>query len=272
MCGRYAVSARNSDLVEEFEVDVDATDEPTRSLLVAKQVPPVGAADYNMAPTKQAPVVLTRERDGAPARQLRHLTWGLIPSWSKDTRVGLRMINARAETLLSKPAFKKAALARRCLVPADGWYEWQVSPVAVDAKGKPRKQPFFMHRTDAASCAFAGLYEFWRDPNEPDPQRAWVASFTIVTTSAGPGLDRIHDRQPLIVERDRWEEWLDPATTSATAVESFLQPGDSTMIEAYPISPSVSAVANNGPGLLTPLPTDQLQGAVDPVTGEIIGA
>ena len=271
MCGRYAASATSDELVEEFEVALDATGETTRSLLTTPQAPPVGAPDYNMAPTKQAPVVLTRQREGEWVRQLRSLTWGLIPSWSKDSKIGLRMINARAETLLEKPSFKKAALTRRCLVPASGWYEWQVSPVVTDGRGKPRKQPFYMHRRDGAECAFAGLYEFWRDPAVSTDEDAWVASFTIVTTSAGPGLDRIHDRQPLVLERAEWDAWLDPTLTSADDVAGFLRPGDSSVITAYPVSPAVSAVRNNGAGLLTPLPPDQLRGVVDPTTGEIWG-
>ena len=271
MCGRYASSASPDDLIEEFEVVVDATGERTRSLLATPQNPPVGAADYNMAPTKQAPVVLTRERDGQNVRQLRFLTWGLIPSWAKDASVGARMINARAETLLEKPSFAKAATARRCIVPAHGWYEWQVSPVATNAQGKPRKQPFFMHRTDGASCALAGVYEFWRDRHAVDENQAWVASFAIVTTSAGPGLDRIHDRQPLVLQPHQFADWLDPQLTDASDVAPFLQAGDSSGIEAYPISTAVSAVANNGPGLLSPLPADQLVGVVDPMTGEVLG-
>ena len=152
MCGRYASSSRPEDLVEEFEVDEDRTPEVARSILMAPQSPPAGQPDFNMAPTKQAPVVLTRavrgDAEGAPVRQLRLLTWGLVPSWSRDVKVGLRMTNARAESLLDKSSFARAAVARRCLVPADGWYEWQVSPSDVDAKGKPRRQPFFVHRVD----------------------------------------------------------------------------------------------------------------------------
>ena len=170
---------------EELDVDLDRTGEPSRSVLKKPQDPPAGAPDWNMAPTKQAPVVLTRvpkaalrgsgpgalapQEPGVGVRQLRLLTWGLVPSWAKETKVGLRMTNARAETLLDKPAFAKAAASRRCIVPAAGWYEWQVSPVAKDAKGKPRKQPFFIHRGDDAPVAFAGLYEFWRDPGVADP-------------------------------------------------------------------------------------------------------
>ena len=159
MCGRYAATANPDELIEEFEVEQDRTAEPARSVMARPQTPPPGTPDYNMAPTKQAPIVLsrvprdaeTKERyaEGAPpVRQLRLLTWGLVPSWAKDTKVGMRMINARAESVLEKASFAKAAATRRCLVPAEGWYEWQKSPTVKDAKGKPRKQPFFTHRAD----------------------------------------------------------------------------------------------------------------------------
>ncbi|HNV13068.1 MAG TPA: SOS response-associated peptidase, partial [Dermatophilaceae bacterium] len=217
MCGRYAAAKDQADLVLEFDVEVVATAEPSRSVLVKPQDPPAGAPDYNVAPSKQAPVVLTRasrsDPEGPLSRQLRLLTWGLVPSWAKDVKIGMRFINARAETALESGPFARAALARRCLVPADGWYEWQASPTVLDAKGKPRKQPFFIHRGDAAPLAFAGLYEFWRDPAVPDRDDplAWLTTFTIITTAAEPGLDRIHDRQPLVLEPDNWAAWLDPA-------------------------------------------------------------
>jgi putative SOS response-associated peptidase YedK len=284
MCGRYAASARPDELIEAFDVDEDHTGEPARSVLKSPQSPPPGEPDWNMAPSKQAPVVLTRRprgadgRDGAPeealaVRQLRMLTWGLVPVWSKDVSTGLRMTNARAESVLGKGAFAKAALSRRCLVPAKGWYEWQVSPTAVDAKGKPRKQPFFIHRADGAPVAFAGLYEFWRDKEVEDPEDplAWLTSFTIITTDAEPGLDRIHDRQPLVLERDDWSAWLDPATDpdEVAALLAFEQPG---RFDAYPISSEVNNTRNNGPDLLSPLPREELHGVVDLVTGEVVGA
>lgn len=276
MCGRYAASASPEDLVEELEVDTDRLHEITRSVLANPQDPPPATPDYNVAPTKQMPVVLTRpdrERaDEAPTRQLRLLTWGLVPSWAKDTKVGLRMINARAETLLSKGAFAKAARSRRCLVPADGWYEWQVSPVATDAKGKPRKQPFFVHRADGDRLAFAGVYEFWRDRSLPDDDpTAWLVSYAIVTTAAEPGLDRIHDRQPLVLDRDSWTDWLDPSMTDPGDVEPFLAGGESGRFEAYPVGRAVGSGRSNGPGLLEPVGADELEGVVDPATGEVIG-
>jgi len=276
MCGRYASSSRPEDLVEEFEVDEDCTAQFARSILVAPQSPPAGAPDFNMAPTKQAPVVLTRASRGeiaaAPTRQLRLLTWGLVPSWAKDFKIGLRMINARAESLLDKSSFARAAIARRCLVPADGWYEWQVSPTALDAKGKPRKHPFFVHRSDGAPLAMAGLYEFWRDKSlgEDDPD-AWLTTYAIITSAAEPGLDRIHERQPLVLEREAWADWLDPKQTDPAAVRAHLTFSEPGRFDAYPVGSAVNSSGNNGQQLLVPAARSDLVGAVDPTSGEIIG-
>jgi putative SOS response-associated peptidase YedK len=276
MCGRYASSSRPEDLIEEFDVDEDRTEQRSRSLLATPQSPPAGQPDFNIAPTKAAPVVLSRaaqgDADAAPTRQLRLLTWGLVPSWSQDVKVGLRMTNARCESLLGKSSFVRAAAFRRCLVPADGWYEWQVSPTAVDAKGKPRKQPFFIHRCDGAPLAMAGLYEFWRDKSlaEDDPD-AWLATYSIITTAAEPGLDRIHDRQPLVLEAKDWDDWLDPTQSDLCRVKAhleFCQPG---RFDAYPVALAVNSSRNNGEQLLMPLARSDLVGAVDPTTGEIIG-
>ncbi|HEV7172639.1 SOS response-associated peptidase [Pedococcus sp.] len=284
MCGRYAATANPDELVEEFEVDQDRTGDPARSILKNPQSPPAGTPDYNLAPSKQAPVVLSRvPRSGkpteeysgepAPERQLRLLTWGLVPSWSKDVAIGARMINARAESVLEKGAFAKAALSRRCLVPALGWYEWQKSPVAKDAKGNPRKQPFFMHRADGHSVAFAGLYEFWRDSAIADPEdpEAWLTTFTIITTAAEPGLDRIHDRQPLVLEPGDWATWLDPTMTDRDEVAHLLAYAEPGRFEAHPVGRAVSSNRSNGPQLVEPAGKDELDGVVDPMTGEIIG-
>jgi putative SOS response-associated peptidase YedK len=291
MCGRYAATANPDELVEEFEVDHDRTGDPARSILKNPQSPPAGTPDYNLAPSKQAPVVLTRpmtpqslsgsgrsdnpepSKTQGPQRQLRLLTWGLVPSWSKDLAIGARMINARAESVLEKGAFAKAALSRRCLVPALGWYEWQKSPVAKDAKGNPRKQPFFMHRADGHSVAFAGLYEFWRDSAIADPEdpEAWLTTFTIITTAAEPGLDRIHDRQPLVLEPADWATWLDPTMTDRDEVAHLLAYAEPGRFEAHPVGRAVSSNRSNGPQLIEPAGQDELDGVVDPMTGEIIG-
>jgi putative SOS response-associated peptidase YedK len=265
MCGRYAASAHPDDLVEEFEVDRDSTDQGD------PYVP-----KYNTAPTDVAPVVLARrprgEPDATPVRQLRLLRWGLVPSWSKSANGGARMINARAETLLSTAAYKRTALVRRCLVPADGWYEWQASPTALDRKGKPRKQPFFVHRADAPRLAFAGLYEFWRDRTRPDADpAAWLVTYTIVTTAAEPGLDRIHDRMPVVLDRDRWAAWLDPDRGDPAEVMALLESPGPGRFAAYPVTNLVSSVRNDGPDLLEPAPPEDLVGVVDPMTGEVVG-
>ena len=283
MCGRYAATSRPEDLVEEFDIEQVMTGEPSRSLLSAPQDPPPGTPDYNVAPTKQAPVILTRaprpadpsyDADAPPVRQLRLLTWGLVPSWAKDVKVGLRMINARAESVLEKSAFAKAAASRRALVPASGWYEWQVSPTATDARGKPRKQAFFVHHADGSPLAMAALYEFWRDRSvhDSDDPHAWLTTYTIITTDAEPGLDRIHDRQPLVLEREDWADWLDPDQTDLDAVRAHLAFSRPGRFDAYPISSAVNSSRNNGPRLLEPVGRDDLAGVVDPMTGEVIGA
>ncbi len=277
MCGRYAATFSPDDLVQQLEIELDRTADATRSLLVNPQDPPAGAPDWNMAPTKQAPVVLARpdrtSDDEHPVRQLRLLTWGLVPSWAKDTKVGIRMINARAETLLDKGAFTKAAIARRCLVPSAGWYEWQVSPTATSKGGKPRKQPFFVHRADDEVTAFAGVYEFWKDRSaaEDDPA-AWVVSFSIITTSAEPGLERIHDRQPFVLDRSLWQEWLDPTQQHPECGGPALAHHDPGRFEAWPVGPAVSSGRNNGAHLLDPAPESELVGVVDPSTGEVLGS
>lgn len=275
MCGRYAASARPDELIEAFDVDLDATAQPSRSVLVNPQVPAPGEPDYNIAPTKQAPVVLRRPPRGTdseqPVSQLRHLTWGLVPSWAADPKVGVRMINARAETVLTSRAFAPSARSRRCLVPARGWYEWQASPVATDAKGRPRKQPFFISRAGEDLVAFAGLYEFWRDPavSDGDDPGAWLTTFTIIPTSADPGLDRIHDRQPLVLDRADWGTWLGSEDGAAVSrLLHFSRPGRFT---AYPVSRAVSSNRANGPQLLEPVAAAELVGVVDPMTGEIVG-
>jgi putative SOS response-associated peptidase YedK len=182
------------------------------------------------------------------------------------------MINARAESLLEKPAFRRAVLTRRCLVPADGWYEWQKSPTEKDAKGKPRKQPFWIHPGIDRPIAFAGIYEFWRDPAKEDADDAWLTTFSIVTTGAEPGLDVIHDRMPFVVPEDRWAAWLDPELTDADDVRALLQPPVPGRFVATAVSTRVNAVVNNGPELLAPMPLADLRGVVDPATGELIGA
>lgn len=249
MCGRYASSRSPEDLAEEFEVVDPRLDHA---------LPP----DYNVAPTKEVYAVLDRppKRDGEtpaePARQLRVVRWGLVPSWAKDPSIGNRMINARMETVAEKPAYRQAFAKRRCLLPADGYFEWYPTE-QLTAKGKPRKQPFYIHPADGSVLAMAGLYELWRDPtrDDDDPER-WRWTCTVLTTDAPDELGRIHDRMPLLVPAERRTAWLDPATPR-DQLAGLLVPAQQHGLEAYPVSTAVGNVKNNGPELVEPLPPEE---------------
>ncbi len=253
MCGRYA-SAKDPDaLVEEFEVDESKVDKPL-------------SADYNVAPTKVVYAVLSRRPDsddesGVVERQLRTVKWGLVPSWAKDPSIGSRMINARSETLADKPAFRRAFGKRRCLLPADGYFEWY-TPQKTDgpktAKGKPKKQPFYIHRADGHSLAMAGLYEWWHDDDrDRDDPEAWLLSATIITTDAADAVGRIHDRMPVVIHERDWKAWLDPELGERSTVEGLMQPALSAPLDAFPVSVRVNNVRNNGPELIEALPVEE---------------
>jgi putative SOS response-associated peptidase YedK len=246
MCGRYASSRRPEDLAEEFEIDARAVAETLTEPL---------PADYNVAPTKEVYAVVTRppREQQEPERQLRTLRWGLVPFWAKDPAIGNRMINARMETVHEKPAFRHAFAKRRCLLPADGYYEWYPTKQRTKA-GKPVKQPFFIHPADGSVLAMAGLYEIWRDPTreDDDPQRfRWTC--TVLTTSAEDELGHIHDRMPLLVERERYAAWLDPTLDDPERLRELLVPAAPGRLEAHPVSTAVNNVRNNGPELTVPL-------------------
>ena len=217
MCGRYSAS-RPPDLTAEAYA-ARVVDEPP---------PP----SWNVAPTDPVSVVVER----GEGRELRTLKWGLIPSWATDAKIASRLINARAETVATKPAFRSALVKRRCLVPADGWYEWRAEP------GVP-KQPFFIAPRSGVA-AFAGLYERWGD----------TRTFTIVTTSASDELRRLHERMPVVLPPDVWDAWLDPAHDDVEALCGLLTPREG--FAAYPVTTLVNNVRNNGPELLDPLPAD----------------
>jgi putative SOS response-associated peptidase YedK len=175
------------------------------------------------------------------------LQWGLVPFWAKDPKIGARMINARVETVAEKPAFREAFAKRRCLLPADGYYEWY----AQKARGK---QPFFIRRSDGGTLAMAGLYEFWRDKTkERDEPGAWLRTCTVITTTASDAIGEIHDRQPMFVEPDGWAAWLDPEEKDAATLTGLLVPSPGAGLEAYPVSTLVNNHRNNGPDLIVPL-------------------
>jgi putative SOS response-associated peptidase YedK len=259
MCGRYAVSARPERLADQFDVvDIfEGLPEP----------------DYNVAPTVAVPAVFERTvkstvksegEDGTSSAEVRRrlapLTWGLVPSWAKDRSIGSRLINARVESVAEKPAFRKAFASRRCLLPADGFYEWYTpdghaadSPRVSRGKGRVRKQPFFLHRGDGGLLVMAGLYEIWRDPaKDREDDSAWLRTCTVITTEATDAAGHIHDRMPMVVRPDSVDAWLDPTLTDPARVLALLAT-DATELEAYAVSTEVNNVKNNGPELLRPL-------------------
>ena len=168
--------------------------------------------------------------------------WGLIPPWSKDKSQGNRLFNARAETLTTKPAFRKAFRARRLAVLVDGFYEWRKDPDG-------RRQPFYFHRCDGFPLAFAGLWEPWKDPQTD----TWLHSCTIITTTAGPDMNGIHDRIPVILERHQLDTWLRAGTTRESELMTLLQPAPADTLMRYPVSSRVGNVRNDSPDLLQPI-------------------
>lgn len=235
MCGRFAASAGTDEYVEIFGVQE-----------IVDEVEP----HFNLAPTDPIPAVVERadKESGEVVRKLVAPRWGLVPSWSKDASGAARMINARAETVATKPAFRRAFAARRCLIPADGYYEWFVLPGQEGAK-KPRKQPYFIRPADARPFVMAGLYEFWKSP-----AGEWLTTATIITTTTTDALGHIHDRMPMVVHPDDWASWLDPHRTEPEAAASLLAVDD--QLDAYPVSPLVGNVRNDGPELLEPVAAD----------------
>jgi putative SOS response-associated peptidase YedK len=177
-----------------------------------------------------------------------------VPSWAGDLKVGDRMINARAETLAEKPAYQRAFSRRRCILPADGFYEWQL--LSKQGSAKARKQPMFIHRRDGEPLAFAGLWETWRDPGARDAP--WIASCVIVTTRANAVLAPIHDRMPVVLDEDLWSGWLDPSEHDLDCLTSMLVPAPSEWFEVHPVSTRVNKAANNGPDLVSPVESSTL--------------
>jgi len=221
MCGRYATTRTDTDLAILFD---------------AVNVTGGFEASWNVAPTDPVPVV--RESRRHAARVLDTAKWGLVPPWAADLRAGARMINARAETVATTPAFAPSFARRRCLVPADGWYEWV-------GTGR-QKQAYYMTPLDGSPLAFAGLWSMFGGD---------VLTCGIVTTQALGGLARVHDRMPLILPRDRWPDWLAGGGDPAGLLRP-MTPAELDLIEVRAVRPDVGNVRNNGPELITP-PTQE---------------
>lgn len=224
MCGRFAFYSPHEAIARLFGVDAAPAVEPR----------------WNIAPTRFVAAVRA-EAEGR--RTLSMLYWGLVPSWAKERSIGQRMNNARGETLAEKPSFRNAWRRRRCLVLADGWYEWQRVGTA--------KQPYFFHFADGAPFGMAGLWESWRDPESGE----MLESCCIVTTAARGVAAPVHDRMPVIVPRERHAAWLDPRLNDTAGFDDLIADGDRPGIVATAVDRRVNDARNEGPDLVRPLAT-----------------
>jgi putative SOS response-associated peptidase YedK len=223
MCGRYTLSSTDDEIALLFDLP---------------ELPPVPPR-YNIAPTQETAVV--RVIHPGDLRRLDLLRWGLIPYWAKEAAIGNRMINARAESVAEKPSYRRSFKKKRCLVAADGFYEWK--------KDGKLKQPFFIRRRDRKPFAFAGLWDSWRDPERAEP----VETFTILTTDANDLLRPLHNRMPVIIDAESFELWLDPQEEDAAKLQPLLVPHAVEGFEAYPVSRAVNSPAHDAPDCIAPL-------------------
>ncbi|MDQ3407167.1 MAG: SOS response-associated peptidase [Chloroflexota bacterium] len=191
---------------------------------------------FNCAPTDPLTVVLERE-DGRVVERHR---WGLIPHWAADPSRGSRMINARAETVATSPAFRGALRRRRCIVPSDGFYEWE-------RRGSTR-QPWLIRRADREPMAMAGLWSLWRDPGSD----LWISTCAVITTVANTIVAPLHERMPVLLPKDAWDAWVDPGGSSAELLRELMVPAGDDVLERHPVSQRVNDVRNEGPGLIEP--------------------
>jgi putative SOS response-associated peptidase YedK len=215
MCGRYRLSRRKQIIEEQCDAIGDPEDWIPR---------------YNIAPTQTVPVI--RQHPTEPTRHLSQLRWGLIPYWSKDASGAARMINARSETAHSLPAFRDAMKYRRCLVPADGFYEWKRSGTT--------RQPYCFEVNEGGLFAFAGLWEGWKDPGG-----IWIKTCTILTTTPNAVTSAVHDRMPVILDPNDYDLWLDPGAKDTAALSQLLKPFDAHAMRCYPVSSRVNQVQND---------------------------
>jgi len=242
MCGRFVSSSNVDDIAQYFAVE----DHP-------EELADPGSANrnFNVAPTSD--VLAIFEADGQ--RRMDRFRWGLVPRWAKDLKIGSRMINARAETVAEKNSFKPALAKRRCIIPVDGFYEWQ------KLEGTKTRQPMFIHRPDNEPYAFAGLWETWRVPfdagdgggeNEgaSDEDDKFVWSCTIITTAANEAMSPVHDRMPVILAPGDWSRWLDVTNTDVSTVTPLLVPAPDELIAMHSVTTEVNNARNHGAHLI----------------------
>lgn len=221
MCGRFTQQRPAPELAELFRAEPLVEDSAPR---------------FNVAPTQGVIAVVRPPED---RRLLTTFRWGLIPAWADDPKIGYRMINARAESVFSSPAFRTSVRKKRCLIPVDAFYEWRL------LEGAP-KQPYVIHRRDGAPLALAGIWSAWKDPANDE----WLRSCSIVTTTANELMARIHDRMPVILAPQTWDVWLDPALDDVAELRGLLVPSPAGELEAYPVSRLVNSTRNEGAALI----------------------
>ncbi len=229
MCGRYRLSRRKQ-LVEEYFDSV--SDEPDWT------------PRFNIAPTQPIPVI--RQHPKEPVRELSVVRWGLIPSWAKDASGAARMINARSETASSKPAFRDSLKSRRCLIPADGFYEW--------VRTEKAKQPYCFEVNEGDLFAFAGLWDRWKDPSGN-----WIKTCSILTTITNAVTAPVHDRMPVILDADSYDLWLDPGMQNVAAISDLLKPYDAQPMRSYPVNARLNHVANDDEECARPVEITEAQ-------------
>ncbi len=244
MCGRFVSTAGPDRIAAYFD-----------TVLPTEAVADTLGENYNVAPTQDIYAVVANAPsagDGIGAR-VDAFHWGLIPSWAKDRKIASRMINARSETLAEKPVFKGLLATKRCIIPMDGFYEWQPgSPDGpLNSKGKPLKQPMFIHRGDGEPLAVAGLWTAWKDP--ADPEGRFLHSATIITTAANATMRPVHDRMPALLTAEHWATWLDPSNRDLAALSALLDGGPPDLLAMEPVSTDVNNVRNNRPELVEPV-------------------
>jgi putative SOS response-associated peptidase YedK len=223
MCGRYRLSRRKQIIEEHFDAVSGEEDWSPR---------------YNIAPTQPVPII--RQHPKEPRREMSLVRWGLIPWWAKDASGAARMINARSETAATLPAFRDAMKSRRCIVPADGFYEWK-------REGK-KNQPFCFEVNDGGLFAFAGLWERWKDADGKA-----LETCSILTTTPNAVTSSVHDRMPVILNPDNYDVWLDPGFADAAALSELLRPYDARLMRSYPVSARVNSVVNDDAGCAAPV-------------------
>ena len=228
MCGRFVSTTSAEDLARHFEARFDG---------------PALGARFNVSPGSLVWTVVA-EGQHQPERLLGTKRWGLVPSWAKEASVGNRMINARLETVGERPAYRRAFHSRRCLVPADGFFEWEATA------GGP-KQPWFFSATDGHPLAFAGLHERWVAP--ADPQMTPLETVTIITTDATEPVRTVHDRMPLALSAETWDRWLDPELAGNEILRAVLDANRVPQLEAWPVDRAVGNPRNEGAELITPV-------------------